>query len=57
MPDKKRLYTRDESERAMREARMHAEFPQHRAHGMYGDPTLDNKKKKSSQVDPSEIKN
>ena len=57
MADKKRLYTKDEIERAMREARMHAEFPQHRAHGMYGDPTLDNKKKKSSQVDPSEIKN
>ena len=39
----KRKYTKEELERAIREARTQAEFPQHRAHGMYGGPALDRK--------------
>ena len=44
MASKRRIFTKQELERAIREANMHAEFPQHRAHGMYGDPGLDKKK-------------
>ena len=32
---------KEELDRWIREAQMNAEFPQHRAHGMYGDPRLD----------------
>ena len=44
MANKRRTFTKEELERAIREANTHAEFPQHRAHGMYGDPGLDKKK-------------
>ena len=37
----KKSYTPEELDRWIREAQMNAEFPQHRAHGMYGDPKLD----------------
>ena len=45
-------FSKDEIDRFVREARMHAEFPQHRAHGMYGDPKLDklNRDKKKMNV-------
>ena len=33
--------SKEELDRWIREAQMNAEFPQHRAHGMYGDPRLD----------------
>ena len=38
---KKKVATKDEMDRWIREAQMHAEFPQHRAHGMYGNPRID----------------
>ena len=38
---KKKVVTKDKLDRWIREAQMNAEFPQHRAHGMYGDPKLD----------------
>jgi methylation protein EvaC len=37
----KKGYTPEELDRWIREAQMNAEFPHHRAHGMYGDPKLD----------------
>ena len=51
----KKAVTKEELDRWIREAQMHAEFPQHRAHGMYGDPRLDkinrDKKNKKSFLD------
>ena len=49
--EKKSAYrhtTKEELDRWIREAKMNSEFPQHRAHGMYGDPRLDkiNREKK-----------
>ena len=38
---KKKSYTKEDLERAFREARTQSEFPQHRAHGMYGNPRID----------------
>ena len=47
----KKAVTKEELDRWIREAQMHAEFPQHRAHGMYGDPKLDkiNRDKKNKK--------
>ena len=33
--------SKEELDRWIREAQMNAEFPQHRAHGMYGNPRID----------------
>ena len=38
---KKKVVTKDELDRWIREAKMNAEFPQHRAHGAYGNPRID----------------
>jgi predicted O-methyltransferase YrrM len=44
----------EDLERWIREAQMNAEFPSHRAHGMYGDPKADRLKKQTMTISKKE---